>query len=247
MSKVVIAVENLFSRNNNNLILKNFSCNIHEGEVVALIGANGAGKSTLLKTLVGLQKPASGNVKILSKNIDFFKSNLFKEVSFFGSANWMPIDLSVNFLFQIMKSCYPNFKEQDAKSFLLSANIKLNARPRDLTEGQKVQLYLALILFLDTNILILDEPIAFLDLAAQRRVYDTIIKNYLKSNKTVVISSHQIHEIEKLITRVIFIFNGENKLDILVDELKNLVLLETIDPCFSAKIKPKYAFISNNK
>ena len=74
-----------------------------------------------------------------------------------------------------------------------------------------------------------------------------MINNYLKSNKTVVISSHQIHEIEKLITRVIFIFNGENKLDILVDELKNLVLLETIDPCFSAKIKPKYAFISNNK
>lgn len=188
------------------------------GRIVGLIGRNGAGKTTVIKSLLGLT-PHEGNLKVLGFNPDTQRGELMRDVSFIADVAVLPKWLRVKNALEYVEGVHPQFNRQRAEQFLATTDVKLNHKVRELSKGMVTQLHLALVLAIKARLLVLDEPTLGLDLLVRRRFYDTLLNDYMDEERTILVTTHQVEEIEHLLTDVLFIEQGKIILDTPVEEI----------------------------
>jgi ABC-2 type transport system ATP-binding protein len=188
------------------------------GRIVGLIGRNGAGKTTVIKSLLGLT-PHEGSLKVLGFNPDTQRGDLMRDVSFIADVAVLPKWLRVKNALEYVEGVHPQFNRERAEQFLATTDVKLTHKVRELSKGMVTQLHLALVLAIKARLLVLDEPTLGLDLLVRRRFYDTLLNDYMDEERTILVTTHQVEEIEHLLTDVIFIEQGRIILDTPVEDI----------------------------
>jgi ABC-2 type transport system ATP-binding protein len=188
------------------------------GRIVGLIGRNGAGKTTVIKSLLGLT-PYEGSLTVLGRNPMTQRDDLMREVSFIADVAVLPKWLRVKNALDYVEGVHPNFNRERAEQFLASTDVKLTHKVRQLSKGMVTQLHLALVLAIKARLLVLDEPTLGLDLLVRRRFYDTLLNDYMDEERTILVTTHQVEEVEQLLTDVLFIEQGRIVLDTPVDQI----------------------------
>ncbi|MDR2216324.1 MAG: ABC transporter ATP-binding protein [Nevskiaceae bacterium] len=191
---------------------------IRPGRIVGLIGRNGAGKSTVLKSLLGMT-PYEGSIRVLGLDPTTQRDALMRQVSFIADAAVLPKWLRVNQALDYVQGVHPAFNRERAESFLATTEVKLTHRVRELSKGMVTQLHLALVLAIRARFLVLDEPTLGLDLLVRRRFYDTLLNDYMDEERTILVTTHQVEEVEHLLSDVVFIEQGRIALDMPVESL----------------------------
>jgi ABC-2 type transport system ATP-binding protein len=191
---------------------------IAPGRIVGLIGPNGAGKTTVLKAILGLTQ-VSGELTVLGLDPRTMRDQLMRDVCFIADVAVLPRWLRVRDALEFVAGVHPRFERARAEEFLRRTDIRMKSRVRELSKGMVTQLHLALILAIDARLLVLDEPTLGLDLLYRRAFYDTLLNDYFDKERTILITTHQVEEIENLLTDVIFIEKGRIVLDAPVDAL----------------------------
>jgi len=183
------------------------SFEVEAGRIVGLIGPNGAGKTTALKAILGLT-PFEGELAVMGKNPYTERDSLMQDVCFIADVAVMPRWLRVRQALDFVAGVQPRFDRARAEGFLSKTDIKFTSRVRELSKGMVTQLHLALILAIDARLLVLDEPTIGLDLLFRRQFYDTLVNDYFDKERTILVTTHQVEEVENLLTDVIFIQRG---------------------------------------
>jgi ABC-2 type transport system ATP-binding protein len=205
------------------------SFTVNRGRIVGLIGPNGAGKTTALKAILGLTR-FQGELRVLGRDPRVQRDELMKEVSFIADVAVLPRWLRVSHALDLVEGVHTQFNRARAMEFLRRTDIRQRSRVRELSKGMVTQLHLALILAIDARLLVLDEPTLGLDLLYRRQFYDTLLNDYFDKERTIVVTTHQVEEIENLLTDVIFIKNGQVVLDSSVEALGQRFVQLTVNP-----------------
>lgn len=218
------------------------SFTVAPGRIVGLIGPNGAGKTTILKALLGLTH-FEGGLSVLGRNPNSERNELMQDVCFIADVAVLPKWLRVSQALDFVAGVHPRFDRSRATQFLGKTDIRMSSRVRELSKGMVTQLHLALILAIDARLLVLDEPTLGLDLLFRRQFYDTLVNDYFDKERTIFLTTHQVEEIENLLTDVIFISRGNIVLDSPVEALaeRYTQLTVTADRVEQARrLKPFY-------
>ncbi|MDG1906214.1 MAG: ABC transporter ATP-binding protein [Arenicella sp.] len=192
--------------------LDNASFEIETGKIVGLIGPNGAGKTTALRCLLGLAT-FDGDLKVLGKNPHKQRIELMKEVAYIADTAVLPKWITVTKLLDYLDVIHPNFSREKAKSFLSQTDIRATSRVQELSKGMVTQLHLATTISIDAKLMVLDEPTLGLDIVYRKRFYEQLLNDYFDEERTVLITTHQVEEIEPLLTDLMFIKQGRIILD----------------------------------
>ena len=222
--------------------LDNVSFSIQPGRIVGLIGPNGAGKTTALKAILGLT-PFNGELTVLGLDPRAQRDELMREVCFMADVAVLPRWLRVSQALDYCSGVHPRFVRARAEEFLRKTDINMKSRVRELSKGMVTQLHLALILAIDARLLVLDEPTLGLDLLYRRQFYDTLLNDYFSKDRTILLTTHQVEEVENLFTDVIFISQGHVALDTSVEDLGSHYLQLTVSADHAAParaLKPFY-------
>jgi len=198
--------------------LDGVSFSVESGRIVGLIGPNGAGKTTALKAILGLTSFA-GELRVLGHDPRSQRDALMREVCFMADVAVLPRWLRVAQALDYVEHVHPRFDRSIAEGFLGKTDIKRGSRVGQLSKGMVTQLHLALILAIDARLLVLDEPTLGLDLLYRRQFYDTLLNDYFDKERTILLTTHQVEEVEQLFTDVIFINHGHIALNSPVEEL----------------------------
>jgi len=215
---------------------------IASGRIVGLIGPNGSGKTTTLKAILGLT-PFDGDLSVLGKNPRTQRDELMRDVCFIADVAVLPKWLRVRNALDYVAGVHPRFDRARAEDFLRKTDINMGSRIRELSKGMVTQLHLALILAIDARLLVLDEPTLGLDLLYRRQFYDTLLNDYFDKERTILLTTHQVEEIENLLTDVIFINHGHIALESSVETLAERYVQLTVGPDQVARareLKPFY-------
>ncbi len=196
----------------------NVSFTIQPGRIVGLIGPNGAGKTTLFKAILGLTQ-FDGALSVLGRDPRSQRDLLMQDVCFIADVAVLPRWIRVSQALDFVAGVHPRFDRARATEFLRKTDIRMSSRVRELSKGMVTQLHLALILAIDARLLVLDEPTLGLDLLYRRQFYDTLLNDYFDKERTIVLTTHQVEEIENLLTDVIFVNHGRIVLDSPVEAL----------------------------
>ena len=198
--------------------LKDVSLNIEKGKIVGLIGPNGAGKTTLLKAVLGLDS-CQGDLEVLG--LDPFKQRpqLMKEICFIADVAVLPKWIRVKNLLKFTEQTHPNFSIEKAKEFLSKTKITMEHKVKEMSKGMVAQLHLAIVMSIDAKLLVLDEPTLGLDILFRKEFYDNLLNDYFDNERTIIVTTHQIEEIEHILTDVLFIREGEIVLNANMEEL----------------------------
>jgi ABC-2 type transport system ATP-binding protein len=188
--------------------LDKLSFSIEHGRIVGLIGPNGAGKTTAIKAILGLT-PFQGELRVLGLDPRTQRDALMRDVCFMADVAVLPRWLRVHQALDYCSGVHPRFVRARAEEFLRKTDIHMESRVRELSKGMVTQLHLALILAIDARLLVLDEPTLGLDLLYRRQFYDTLLNDYFDKDRTILITTHQVEEVENLFTDVIFISRGQ--------------------------------------
>jgi ABC-2 type transport system ATP-binding protein len=180
---------------------------IETGSVVGLIGPNGAGKTTLLRALLGLTQ-YEGEVSVLGYSPGVERHRMMEEVCFIADTAVLPRWMRVAELLDYASGTHPRFDREQAESFLAATDVGLDRRIGGLSKGMTVQLHLALVMAIDARLLILDEPTLGLDILFRKRFYEQLINDYFDGERTIVVSTHQVEEIQHILTHVLFMDRG---------------------------------------
>lgn len=210
------------------IALDNVSLNIPAGRIIGLIGPNGAGKTTLLKGILGLAT-VEGSLQVLGLNPFTERVKLLEDVSFIADTAILPRWIKVSEALDYIEGVHPKFSREKAMGFLAKTNISLNSKVKDLSKGMVTQLHLALIMAIDSKLLVLDEPTLGLDIIYRKQFYETLLNDYYDAQKTIVITTHQVEEIEGILTDLIFINNGKILLETTMDALPNKFIELQVD------------------
>ncbi|HUN27715.1 MAG TPA: ABC transporter ATP-binding protein [Steroidobacteraceae bacterium] len=218
------------------------SFTVDTGRIVGMIGPNGAGKTTALKAVLGLTS-FQGELSVLGRNPHNERDRLMQDVSFIADVAVLPKWLRASQALDFVAGVHPRFDRARAEAFLRKTDIRLGSRVRELSKGMVTQLHLALILAIDARLLVLDEPTLGLDLLYRRRFYDTLLEDYFDKDRTIVLTTHQVEEIENLLTDVIFIDRGHVVLESSVEALSARYVQLTVNPDVAERaraLKPFY-------
>jgi ABC-2 type transport system ATP-binding protein len=199
-------------------VLRGVDLNVHAGRIVGLIGPNGAGKTTAIKAILGLTS-FDGELKVLGRDPRTERNELMKDVCFIADVAVLPRWLKVSQAVEFVAGVHPRFDRKRAEEFLTRTDIKMDSRVRQLSKGMVTQLHLALILAIDAKLLVLDEPTLGLDLLFRRSFYDNLLNDYFDKERTILVTTHQVEEIENILTDVIFIQHGKISLDTPMESL----------------------------
>jgi ABC-2 type transport system ATP-binding protein len=194
------------------------SFTVEPGRIVGLIGPNGAGKTTALKAILGLTQ-FEGELRVLGLDPRTQRDALMREVCFIADVAVLPRWLRVNQALDLCEGVHPRFDRNIAQDFLRKTDIQPRSRVRELSKGMVTQLHLALIMAIDARLLVLDEPTLGLDLLYRRKFYDTLVNDYFDKERTILLTTHQVEEVENLFTDVIFVNHGRVTLASAVEEL----------------------------
>ena len=192
--------------------LRGVDLNVQPGRIVGLIGPNGAGKTTVIKSILGLTS-FDGELKVLGRDPRTERNQLMNEVCFIADVAVLPRWLKVSQALDFVAGVHPRFDRKKAEEFLAKTDIRKDRRVRQLSKGMVTQLHLALILAIDARLLVLDEPTLGLDLLFRRSFYDNLLNDYFDKERTILVTTHQVEEIENILTDVVFIQHGKIVLD----------------------------------
>jgi ABC-2 type transport system ATP-binding protein len=207
--------------------LDGVSFSVEAGRIVGLIGPNGAGKTTALKAILGLTS-FGGELHVLGFDPRSQRDELMREVCFMADVAVLPRWLRVAQAVDFVEHVHPRFDRSVAENFLGKTDIPRTSRVGQLSKGMVTQLHLALILAIDARLLVLDEPTLGLDLLYRRQFYDTLLNDYFNKERTILLTTHQVEEVEQLFTDVIFIRHGRLALNSPVEELGGRYLQLTV-------------------
>ncbi len=214
----IISARSLVKNYGETHALDNVSFEVEPGRIVGLIGPNGAGKTTALKAMLGLT-PFKGDMQVAGRDPRVARDELMRDVCFIADVAVLPKWLRVTQALDYVEGVHPKFQRTRAEEFLQKTDIKMKSRVRELSKGMVTQLHLALILAIDAKLLVLDEPTLGLDLLYRRAFYDTLLNDYFNEERTIIITTHQVEEVENLLTDVMFINHGKIVLNSAVDAL----------------------------
>jgi ABC-2 type transport system ATP-binding protein len=194
----------------------NFS--VEAGRIVGLIGPNGAGKTTALRAILGLTA-YEGQLQVLGREPFRERAALMHDACFIADVAVLPAWLRVDHAIDFVAGVHPRFRRDRALALLAKTGITGKRRMRELSKGMKTQVHLALTMAIDAKLLVLDEPTLGLDILARRAFYDALVNDYMDETRTILITTHQVEEVENLLTDVLFIDKGRIVLDSSLDDI----------------------------
>jgi len=198
--------------------IDNVSFDIEGGRITGLIGPNGAGKTTLLKAVLGLTDCA-GSLSVLGLDPFRQRKELMQNICFIADVAVLPRWIRVSQMLDFVEAVHPRFSRKAAEDLLLQTKVSANAKVRQLSKGMVTQLHLSIIMAIDAKLLILDEPTLGLDIIFRKEFYGNLLGDYFDGERTIIITTHQIEEIENLLTDVMFINDGRLVLNSTMDAL----------------------------
>ena len=185
---------------------------VEEGRIVGLIGPNGAGKSTLLAAILGLTS-RQGELSVLGRDPWTQRDRLMADVCFIADVAVLPRWMRVSQALDYVEGVHPRFDRRKAEGFLARTGIKTASKVRELSKGMVTQLHLALIMAIDARLLVLDEPTLGLDILYRKQFYDSLLNDYFDGSRTIVLTTHQVDEVQDILTDLVFIDRGRIVLD----------------------------------
>ena len=191
---------------------------VETGRIVGLIGPNGAGKTTALRAILGLT-PYEGRLRVLDREPFGDRAALMRDACFIADVAVLPAWLRVDQAIDFVGGVHPRFRRDRAQAFLSKTQITGKRRMRELSKGMKTQVHLALTMAIDAKLLVLDEPTLGLDILARRSFFDALVNDYMDETRTILITTHQVEEVENLLTDVIFIDRGRIVLDSSLEDI----------------------------
>jgi len=208
----VITASGLSKRYKNTAALDNVSFQIASGRIVGLIGPNGAGKTTALKAILGLTD-FSGELNVLGLDPRTQRDKLMEQVCFIADVAVLPRWLRVREAVDFVANVHPRFNRAKCEAFLARTKLTPGQRVRQMSKGMIVQLHLALVMAIDARLLVLDEPTLGLDILYRKQFYQNLLEDYFDENKTIIVTTHQVEEVEHILTDLMFIRDGRIILD----------------------------------
>ena len=190
---------------------------VEEGRILGIIGPNGAGKTTALNAILGLTS-YQGELKVLGRDPWASRDQLMRDVSFIADVAVLPRWIRVSQLLDYVAGVHPRFDRAKAEGFLAKTTIKRTKRVRELSKGMVAQLHLALVMAIDARLLVLDEPTLGLDILFRKQFYDSLLNDYFDRSRTIVVTTHQVEEVQDVLTDLMFIDRGRIVLECSMEE-----------------------------
>jgi len=224
----IVEAKSLRKNYGNFTALDGVDLTIPKGAISGLIGPNGAGKTTTLKALVGLCD-VDGELSVAGRDPRIARHKLMEDVCFIADVGILPKWLKVSHLIDYVEAVHPRFDRKKAEKFLSTTDIPANKRIKDLSKGMVTQLHLALVMAIEVQLLVLDEPTLGLDIIYRKEFYDRLLNDFYDGNRTIIISTHQIEEIETLLSHLVFINKGKIVLDSSMSDLSDIYTEVLVD------------------
>ncbi|MGN6728987.1 MAG: ABC transporter ATP-binding protein [Rhodanobacteraceae bacterium] len=214
----VIRAAGLSKRYGKTVALDHTRFDVHAGRIVGLIGPNGAGKTTALKAILGLTD-FEGELSVLGLDPRKERPALMRQVCFIADVATLPRWITVSQAIDFVAGIHPRFDRAKCMRFLARTKLQPNQRVRQMSKGMIVQLHLAIVMAIDARLLVLDEPTLGLDILYRKQFYQSLLEDYFDENKTILVTTHQVEEIEHILTDLMFIRDGKIVLDTPMDAL----------------------------
>jgi ABC-2 type transport system ATP-binding protein len=203
--------------------LDGINLRVEEGRILGLIGPNGAGKTTALNAILGLT-PYHGELRVLGRDPWTERDQLMRDVCFIADVAVLPRWIRVSQALDYVAGVHPRFDRAKAESFLARTAIRRASKVRELSKGMVAQLHLALVMAIDAKLLVLDEPTLGLDILYRKQFYDSLLNDYFDRSRTIVVTTHQVEEIQNVLTDVMFIHRGRIVFDCSMEQLESRYL-----------------------
>ena len=208
----VVTANGLSKRYKNTVALDHVNFRIESGRIVGLIGPNGAGKTTALKAILGLTD-FDGRLDVLGFDPRTQRDRLMEQVCFIADVAVLPRWIRVREAIDFVANVHPRFNRAKCEAFLARTKLTPDQRVKQMSKGMIVQLHLALVMAIDARLLVLDEPTLGLDILYRKQFYQSLLEDYFDENKTIIVTTHQVEEIEHILTDLMFIRDGKIVLD----------------------------------
>jgi ABC-2 type transport system ATP-binding protein len=202
---------------------------VEEGRILGLIGPNGAGKTTALNAILGLTS-YEGKLTVLERNPWNAREQLMRDVSFIADVAVLPRWIRVTHLLDYVAGVHPRFDRTKAERFLAKTTIKRTSKVRELSKGMVAQLHLAVVMAIDAKLLVLDEPTLGLDILFRKQFYDSLLNDYFDHSRTIVVTTHQVEEVQDVLTDLMFIDRGRIVLECSMEEFESRYLEVMVHP-----------------
>lgn len=202
---------------------------VEEGRILGLIGPNGAGKTTALNAILGLTD-YQGELRVLGRDPWSERDRLMRDVCFMADVAVLPRWARVSQLLEYVAGVHPRFNRSKAEGLLAKTTIKQTSKVAELSKGMVTQLHLALVMAIDARLLVLDEPTLGLDILFRKQFYDSLLNDYFDGTRTIVVTTHQVEEIQDVLTDLMFIDRGRIALKCSMDEFESRYLEVMVNP-----------------
>jgi ABC-2 type transport system ATP-binding protein len=212
-----------------NIALDGIDLRVEEGRILGLIGPNGAGKTTALNAILGLT-PYQGELRVLGRDPWMERDRLMRDVCFIADVAVLPRWIRVSQTLDYLAGVHPRFTRAKAEGFLEKTGIRRSSKVRELSKGMVAQLHLALVMAIDVRLLVLDEPTLGLDILYRKQFYDSLLNDYFDHSRTIVVTTHQVDEIQDVLTDLMFIHRGHIVLGCSMEEFESRYLEVMVNP-----------------
>jgi len=209
--------------------LDGINLRVEEGRILGIIGPNGAGKTTALNAILGLTS-YEGQLTVLGRDPWNARDQLMRDVSFIADVAVLPRWIRVSQLLDYVAGVHPKFDRAKAEGFLAETTIKRKRKVRQLSKGMVAQLHLAVVMAIDAKLLVLDEPTLGLDILYRKQFYDSLLNDYFDNTRTIVVTTHQVEEVQDVLTDLMFIDRGRIVLECSMEEFESRYLEVMVNP-----------------
>ena len=252
----VIEARGLTKRYKRTVAVDNIDLQIPSGRIVGLIGPNGAGKTTALKAILGLAN-YEGELSVLGKNPSKDRAALMEDVCFIADVAVLPRWIRVWQLIELTEKIHPRFSREKCLEYLSSTKVTLDHKVKQLSKGMVVHLHLAIVMAIDVKLLVLDEPTLGLDILFRKQFYTNLLNDYFDEERTIIITTHQVEEIEHILSDLIFIQDGRIALDCSMEEVQesytelvvapdNATAARELQPLYERELFGRHIFLYKN-
>src|SRR5580698_6716369 len=202
---------------------------VEEGRILGIIGPNGAGKTTALNAILGLT-PYQGELRVLGRDPWTERDRLMRDVCFISDVAVLPRWIRVSQLLEYVAGVHPRFDRSKADGFLAKTSIHRTSKVRELSKGMVAQLHLAVVMAIDARLLVLDEPTLGLDILYRKQFYDSLLNDYYDRSRTIVVTTHQVEEVQHVLTDVMFMNRGRIVFSCSMEEFESRYVEVMVNP-----------------